>query len=200
MPTPLLDLAAARGVAFPVTREGLDFAPFTADDAPAVWAFAGLEEVWTWTGSIPADEADLCRAYLAAGDRLVVRDRGVLVGLAKLAVQDGWSHPGREAEARDTQAEIGWTVDPAHAGRGHATRIARALLRLGFEDLGLRRVEAEAFADNGASRRVMEKAGLRHEGTFVAESLHRTRGWIDGCSYALLAHEWRAAQAGAPHA
>ncbi len=53
-------------------------------------------------------------------------------------------------------------------------------------------MEAHAFADNAPILRVMEKVGLRHEGTFKEEALHRTRGWVDGVTYAMLASEHRA--------
>ena len=53
-------------------------------------------------------------------------------------------------------------------------------------------MEAHAFADNAPIPRVMEKVGLRHEGTFKEESLHRTRGWVDGVTCAMLASEHRA--------
>lgn len=66
------------------------------------------------------------------------------------------------------------------------------LFEICFEDLGLRRVKALAFADNLASRRVMEKLGMRLEEYAVAESLHRSKGWLDGAGYAILADEWRA--------
>ncbi|MGW5853251.1 MULTISPECIES: GNAT family N-acetyltransferase [Micrococcus] len=69
---------------------------------------------------------------------------------------------------------------------------ARALLDLAFTGLGVRRVEAEAFADKAPSLRVMAKVGLRHEGTLKEEPLHLTRGWIDGVTYAMLASEYRA--------
>ena len=72
--------------------------------------------------------------------------------------------------------------------------IAAALLRLAFEELGVRRVEADCFAENLASRRVMEKIGMRHEGTFREESLHRSGRWLDGMSYALLASEFDSQQ------
>ena len=77
-------------------------------------------------------------------------------------------------------------IDPAHAGRGHATAIARALLDIAFTDLGLRRVTAECFADNVASWRVMEKLGMRREQHGVRDSWHAELGWVDGCTYAIL--------------
>ncbi len=88
-------------------------------------------------------------------------------------------------------ASIGWCVDPAYAGRGLATEGATALLRICFDDLGVRRVVAGAFAANVASVRVMQKIGMRQESYGVRESLHRDLGWLDGVGYAILAEEWR---------
>jgi RimJ/RimL family protein N-acetyltransferase len=49
-------------------------------------------------------------------------------------------------------------------GRGLATEAARAVLRHAFCALGLAQVDGGASADNIASRRVMEKAGMRYVG------------------------------------
>jgi RimJ/RimL family protein N-acetyltransferase len=56
--------------------------------------------------------------------------------------------------------EIGWRLARDMWGRGLATEGARALLRAGFEDLGLARIVAFTVPANTASRRVMEKIGL----------------------------------------
>jgi RimJ/RimL family protein N-acetyltransferase len=86
-------------------------------------------------------------------------------------------------------------LHPDHAGQGYATEAVRELIRLCFEDLGLRRVTANCFADNEASWRLMERLGMRRELHAVHESLHRSGEWLDGYGYALLVDEWRAAQA-----
>ena len=89
------------------------------------------------------------------------------------------------------QAELGWTLDPALGGHGYATEAVAELVRLCFEELGLRRVVASCFADNTPSWRLMERLGMRREQVTVRESLHRELGWVDGLGYALLADEWR---------
>lgn len=43
--------------------------------------------------------------------------------------------------------------------------IARALVQWGFAETGFHRIYAEAFSRNPASRRVLEKIGMTHEGT-----------------------------------
>ena len=51
-------------------------------------------------------------------------------------------------EAR--QGTIGFTLNPQYQGRGFATEAGRALLRMGFEDLGLHRIFASCDARNNA--------------------------------------------------
>ena len=114
----------------------------------------------------------------------------MVIGDLMLRVEDAWAQAEVAEQARATQAELGWALDPAYAGRGLATEAVAALLRLCFDDLRLRRVLANCFADNVASWRLMERLGMRREMHTRAESLHRSRGWLDGMGYGLLAEEW----------
>ncbi|MEU4418909.1 GNAT family N-acetyltransferase, partial [Nocardia salmonicida] len=123
---------------------------------------------------------------------LVLELGGTVIGDLMVAIESPWAQEEVKEQAADSQAELGWSIDPAVEGHGYATEAARALLRLCFEDLGLRRVTALCFADNTASWRLMERIGMRREIHTVADSLHRTRGWLDGLGYAILAEEWRA--------
>ena len=58
------------------------------------------------------------------------------------------------------QLQLLFGFHPDHWSRGLATEAAQAMIRLGFERLDLDRVVACADAPNGASVRVMEKAGM----------------------------------------
>jgi RimJ/RimL family protein N-acetyltransferase len=139
----------------------------------------------TWLGG--ADDPNDHSAVAVLGDEVI--------GTGSLWITDamGQSHiadgPWRRAEAG-----IGYLLDPAHAGNGYATEIARALLDLAFGELGVHRVTAGCFADNVASWRIMEKLGMRREQHGVRDSWHAELGWIDGYTYAMLAEEWRAAR------
>jgi RimJ/RimL family protein N-acetyltransferase len=106
-------------------------------------------------------------------------------------VEDAWAQAEVAEQARGVQAELGWTLAPAHRGQGLASEAVREMFRLCFDELGLRRVTANCFADNTASWRLMERVGMRRELHAVAESLHRRGAWLDGFGYALLAEEWR---------
>ncbi len=61
-------------------------------------------------------------------------------------------------------ATLAVSVFPDERGRGIASRAMRLAAAWGLRELGLRRVVAEAAADNVASIRAIEKAGFRREG------------------------------------
>ena len=58
--------------------------------------------------------------------------------------------------------EIGWRLAAAHWGQGYATEGARAVLRFGFETLGLNEIVSFTVPANHRSRRVMERIGMSH--------------------------------------
>jgi RimJ/RimL family protein N-acetyltransferase len=105
----------------------------------------------------------------------------------------GWFHfrPGPDGDL--TNIDLGYRLRRPAWNQGYATEGSRALISMGFTDLGVRRVFAHTLAVNTASRRVMEKCGL---------ALVRTTGYegpdtIDGAEhgeveYALTKPEWQA--------
>jgi RimJ/RimL family protein N-acetyltransferase len=72
----------------------------------------------------------------------------------------------------DDEVELGYRLRRPAWGKGYATEGSRALIGKAFDELGVRRVFAQTMAVNLASRRVMEKSGLRFVRTF-----HLT--WVD---------------------
>ncbi len=61
-------------------------------------------------------------------------------------------------------ANLGYWVRSSATQRGVATAATRLAARLGFDQLGLHRIEIVAAVDNFASQRVAEKAGATREG------------------------------------
>lgn len=90
------------------------------------------------------------------------------------------------------EGEIGYHLLASCWRRGYAAEAAYALLQFGFDRLKLHRLFADCFARNGASARVMEKAGLKYEARLRQNRLS-AEGWDDTLIYSLLEHEWRAA-------
>ena len=180
---------------WPVRTERLSLRPATLDHVEATWRFRRLPEVARWIGWV-AEDLELYRARYSEPGRLaatlVVEHEGTVIGDLMVRVEDAWAQAEVADQARGVQAELGWTLDPAHGGRGLATEAVSEVVRIAFLDLGLRRVTAHCFADNTASWRLMERVGMRCETRARADALHRSGRWLDGLTYALLAEEWRA--------
>jgi [ribosomal protein S5]-alanine N-acetyltransferase len=86
-------------------------------------------------------------------------------------------------------ASVGYWIDEAQAGMGYVPEGVVACLRFAFDELALHRVEISIIPRNTASRRVVEKLGIRLEG--IAERLLSIDGvWEDHARYAITSEEW----------
>jgi RimJ/RimL family protein N-acetyltransferase len=181
-------------VTWPVRTPRLSLRRTTPDDLEATWGYRGLAEVGRWLTSA-SSSIERYRAAFEDPERLamllVVELDGAVIGDLMVKVGDAWAQAEVKEQARGVQAELGWVIHPDHTGHGYASESVRELLRLCFDELHLRRVTADCFADNEASWRLMERVGMRREVHTLQESLHRSGRWLDGLGYALLADEWR---------
>lgn len=85
--------------------------------------------------------------------------------------------------ADDTsRVELGFTLAPAHQGKGYATEAARAVIAYAFERLGTETVFAIADARNAASIALLERIGMRHTTT---EHVRFKDEWCDERTYEL---------------
>lgn len=88
--------------------------------------------------------------------------------------------------------ELGYRLRKSGWGKGYATEGARALIQKGFRELGVRRVFATTMSVNIASRRVMEKAGLKFVRTFFLDWPDYIEGAEHGdVEYALFREQWQ---------
>ena len=65
---------------------------------------------------------------------------------------------------KNDSAEVGYVINPEFQGQGIATEVVGRVIRFGFENLALNRIECRFIPQNLASRRVMEKNGMTFEG------------------------------------
>ena len=87
-------------------------------------------------------------------------------------------------------AEIGYVLNPEYHRRGYATEAAERVMRYGFEELSLHRIEAKFMEGNDASLRVMEKLGMSFEG-YKRDGMYVKNRYrnIGACS--ILEEEWK---------
>ncbi|MQG34517.1 MAG: GNAT family N-acetyltransferase [SAR202 cluster bacterium] len=139
--------------------------PLTPEDCPDIQRLASEKDVASTTRDIEhpytVEMAQKwvasCRRQSDAGELAhfaitLARDQTFL-GAVTLHLDDG-----RKA------AELSYWVGKPYWGRGYATEAVRAVIHHGFTAVGLDRVYAAHFTRNPSSGRVMQKAGMLHEG------------------------------------
>lgn len=86
--------------------------------------------------------------------------------------------------------EIYYNLIPGCWNKGYGTEIAKSLIKFGFEDLKLHKVEAGVATENSRSIRVLEKAGMTREG--LRRKILPIRGeWKDNYHYAIVESDTR---------
>ncbi|HHT44783.1 MAG TPA: GNAT family N-acetyltransferase [Fastidiosipila sp.] len=82
-------------------------------------------------------------------------------------------------------AHIGYCIGRAFQGKGYMTEAFKRLIEFLFEDVGYNRIESRYDPNNPASGRVMQKAGLKFEGT-MRQADWNNQGVCDTNMYAIL--------------
>ncbi|MEO8035396.1 MAG: GNAT family N-acetyltransferase, partial [Acidobacteriota bacterium] len=88
------------------------------------------------------------------------------------------------------RGELGYWIGVPYWGNGYLTEAARAIVGYGFESLGVNRIFAACFARNAASMRVLQKIGMRHEGT-QRQHLRKWEEYVDAEMYGMLRSDWQ---------
>jgi len=96
----------------------------------------------------------------------------------------------RQASEEHRQGEIGYVLNLAYQGKGYAGEAAEAMLRHGFEELGMHRIIGRLDARNRASAALLERLGMRLEAHHLHDELFKGE-WSDTLVYAMLEDEWR---------
>ena len=85
--------------------------------------------------------------------------------------------------------EIGYTLARSYWGQGFNVEAGKLLLRYGFKEMGLRRIQAVCDVDNRRSYRTMEKLGMVRERLIPRVCLPNGRA-VDRMMYSILRREW----------
>lgn len=72
-------------------------------------------------------------------------------------------------DEENEKTEIGYVISKHYWNKGLVTEAIRELIRFGFAELGVNRIEARCNEDNLGSERVMQKNGMKFEGLLRAQ-------------------------------
>jgi RimJ/RimL family protein N-acetyltransferase len=174
-----------------LTAERLVVRRFTQDDWHDLRDYICTPEVSAWEPDYPSGDkgAQDMATYFAATDDFwaaELRDRRKVIGHI---------HFGQKEPKETLTWNLGYVFNPTYYRCGYATEACRHLLRYGFEEIGVRRVEAGCNPDNVASWRLLERLGLRREAHHLQNAVikHNPDGtpiFWDSFIYAMLREEW----------
>jgi RimJ/RimL family protein N-acetyltransferase len=188
-----MNARSRRSLRLPVTTARLSIRELAAADEAALIALYADPRVTRHLLHGPDDE-DGARRHLA---RVLRRQQEAGRDTWELAVEAAGS--GQLIGACDltlhpaAEAEIGYLLAPACWGQGLGTELAVALVRTAFEQLRAVRVLSTVEVHNARSLKVLDKAGLRWEGTLRRYARARRRWW-DVHLYAVTRDDWQLAE------
>jgi [ribosomal protein S5]-alanine N-acetyltransferase len=195
VPRPALDAFSA----FPtLTTERLVLREMTAGDAEDLFAFLGDPEVQRYESSLDllADVAQASRQIEEIARRY--RSRQAITWGVTLRGEDRvigafalyfW-------EQRMYTGDLGYTLARPYWRQGIATEAGRAIVKFGFEEMRVHRLNADARTDNSASVRLLARLGFTHEGVRRECVLNADGTWENWGVFGVLESEYGSAVGG----
>lgn len=175
-----------------IETDRLILRPFTLDDAEAMFRnWAGDDEVTkylTWPTHTGVEVSRMVlsdwTSHYAEPDfynwAIVLKENGSepIGSIAAVHIKE-----------KTRCATMGYCMGRTHWGKGIMPEALSALIDFFFGEVGINRVEAEHEVNNPKSGRVMEKAGMRYEGT-KRQGGSSNQGIVDICMWAILRQDW----------
>jgi RimJ/RimL family protein N-acetyltransferase len=177
---------------YPVRTERLLLRPLTFADADALLAYRSEPGVTRYLPFEPMtrDEIHERLAGQWAQTELTEQSQVLTLGIEEAATGQLIGDVVLFWRSREHRGgEIGYVLHPDFTGRGYATEAGRALLGLGFENLGLHRIIARVDERNTASAKVCRRLGMRQEARLVENEWFKGE-WTNELDFAMLAAEW----------
>ncbi len=164
-----------------IETERLILRPMRVSDAADMFRYARRSDVTTYLLWFPHPSQSYTEEYLRYIEKryrlgeffdwgVVDKESGRMIGTCGFTRFDYPHNVG----------EIGYVLSPEFHGKGLGTEAASRVLRFGFEELSLHRIEVKFMQGNEASLRVSQKLGMQFEGyrrdAMLVKGTYRTIG------------------------
>ena len=172
---------------FPALSTGrLNLRRMTADDAREVFYFRSDPGLLRYLDREPAKSMDDALQWIKMINEGIDNNHHIAWGIALKTEQpligsiNLWN-----IQKEHYRAEIGYLLHTAHQGNGFMHEAMAAVLRYGFNSMGLHSVEANVNPDNHPSIRVLERSNFVREAYFKENYYHNGK-FVDSAIYSLL--------------
>lgn len=163
---------------------------YTLDDAQALYDLidANRDHLRPWMmWEHTTKSADDTRTFIQSclDDPVSIEGNGIFVD-GELA-----GGIGLDIDTLSNSGEIGYWLAKRFEGRGIVTRACERFFDMGFDELGLHRMELQAASGNVRSRAIAGRLGMYEEGV-ARDGIRVADGYLDSVEYGILEDEWRA--------
>ena len=181
----------------PLIGRRLVLRPLVIDDYSQWKEVRTVNEDWLtkWEPQRVAGQPDVVQSRQAFSSRCAARQRerqlgtGYGFGILVDNILAGEMNVSSIQRGPFQNAYVGYWIDQRHAGQEYTPEALVVAMRFAFEDLRLHRLQIAIIPRNRPSRRVVEKLGIRLEGT-AERYLEINGNWEDHLRYAITIEEW----------
>lgn len=156
-----------------IETERLYFRELVPSDEEGMFEMDSNPEVHTYLGNNPVKSIEEIRAAISSIMEqyrtngigrwaVLLKETGEFIGWAGLKLE-------RNVNGHDSHYDLGYRFIQKHWGKGYASEAAAAFVDYGFNVMRLEKINATANPSNAASRKVLERAGLKFIETFDYE-------------------------------
>lgn len=168
----------------------LTLRPFNLDDTKVVQKLAADRYIAETTLYIPHPYEDgMAEQWIGTHQEhfnegrslelaIVHKEEHYLIGAIAMAVHRKFDH-----------GELAYWIGKEYKNHGYCTEAATGIVEYAFEEMNLNRIFARHFGNNPASGRVMEKIGMKYEGT-LRQHVKKWGEYKDLAYYGLLKEEY----------
>ncbi|TSA28457.1 MAG: N-acetyltransferase [Ignavibacteriales bacterium] len=171
--------------------ERLILRKITIDDVNDIYEYASITDVTTFvlwdTHKTKQDSIDFIKLTEEQFNNnisfiwgIVIKSENKLIGTIDL----------RNWDAIHKCGEIGYVISQKYWNRGYVSEAMKTVIKFGLEELHLNRIEAHCEEENIGSWRVMEKCGMKYEGT-LREKVFIKERFRSMKMYSILKSEWK---------
>ncbi len=178
--------------AFPrLETERLVLRQMTLDDAESVLSYFADEEVTRYIDVPSMTDLEQAEKVIMYGISLFERREGIRWGIARPGDERliGTCGFDNVTKVRGSRGEVKYDLSRPCWGRGLMAEALAEVVRFGFEEMELNRIEALVVKDGDRSQRLLRRLGFQEEGTLRGYSYWKGRYW-DEVSFSLLRDEW----------
>lgn len=156
-----------------IETERLYFRELVPSDEEGMFEMDSNPEVHTYLGKNPIKTIEESRIAISSIMEqyrtngigrwaVLLKETGEFIGWAGLKLE-------RNVNGHDSHYDLGYRFIQKHWGKGYASEAAAAFVDYGFNVMKLEKINATADPSNAASRKVLERAGLKFIETFDHE-------------------------------